>query len=1596
MTSIREHTTAERASSRRSAGFTLVEVMVTLVIAAILAGISIPTIIPMWQQQRTVERQANAELVYTTAQNNMAKLKAEGRLADGDDNGGAVQAVLGRSALASKTAAAPQAQDQAQKDDSSLIVLSSDNDNAKDALELLVPGISGQVSDVGFGGLFHASHPHYCVEVNPTTGYVYGAFYSEDESDCDYSEYDHNTSESASARRGDSAALASMHVAYYGGGVPISFEPTKDTPVSWVGYFEFAKNGDATQATAGYYYQVNEDNSVSDNATDKLHNGNTITEGAVDSSDGTAYGVLVSKRKVDNHEFTVPSDVYSEPYSVQISDGFGVSGINASDLDCYFYKLESPNAPEDHMAKYTVQYMYYNQGGEWLGPSSTHKALRGSTARVTTDDLRSDGYNAGGIWDQIQNQHYKINLDKSNLSGTVSADGSLTLKVYLTNENDTTNVTTTIPESGGSVTSSSNGIATWYPWATSGNSSLAGVAFHVNQNFAGVISKGANSTESGAYQVRTDDQLQHIGVPYGASSTNPVTAYLSDTFYQTHDISINQTWYPIGQEQADGASSPSFSGRFYGGYSGYSSENHSNISAPATNRGQFKIAAVQGFKFNTSKAYSSTVVFTSYGLFGYVTGTISHANLDIETDVVQRFSNPHYGTMAGDLRGSGSVEYSAVSIADSGSLQISQISPEGDAETAETGSTDGKADITTVGGFCGSMTGGARISHSELTVFNSATGSADRAEQSANAQFQLVSKAGWQSSQETNTGGFVGRADCDSSSFISDSSLSLNGPTQIIGYGTSSGIGRIGGFVAASLGNGSISGCNMSITSSIQIGSGNDPGSWDQTTVTGGFVGAMGSREANSISEAPSNAPEITDATLTIANTGSMLIDSTYGGGTLFSGGFVGRMLEKSSLQNNNLVDNGSLTVTGSSGYGESFKSGGFVGEASTYARNASSASQASNIDSCAIKGTGHIEVNIQSSGVQVSAGGFIGSLAQSTTASNSSIKLDGDIAVTSSDSKQASNNIGGFAGSLADSARISSPSVHSTKGHVTVSGSSSTSGQQSIGGIIGCATSNMSLANAALQAGHGASITASAVNNDAYAGGIIGYASEATAAIEKPRLTLGGVSSISASSSKDRYAGGIIGCLAKGATLDSPIVSSTGDTSVSTENAGNAWGTSYSGGLVGYAMEGSTINAATVSAPGSTSITSKGQANAYSGGLVGSADSTTINDVTATYGNSKDAADQKPDVSATESGSGTFTLQSTSDDDACVGGLVARANQTTIGKAKIVLHKGMQAKALSKQSAYIGGLIARSESTSGEYLSLEESPASKASGSYAISLSTGSRDGASPQNNFIGGVIGHMSGGKFENSYIATRNASLDLSSDAKGYAGGFAGYISWNRSDNEHAINRCFVSADIVSSADTVSGFVDRFTNDEITSGTLLENNYVIGSMTGSTSDDNTYAFARTIASPALVRGNYAAVTDSEGKTPYKFADKSTSDDLSKTERCFVYRNNMTSYTDEKNEAGDGAHPASYAYLAHGFEDGQKERVPWDSDFRSNTVLDYIGQDGEKSSYQFHAGSKAIGDSGSFYGLTGSNPFPTATKDKDGEYVNYGKWIAEPRGTD
>lgn len=974
-------------------GFTLVELIVVLAISALLAGLAIPSAIPWYQSQKALEREANAQTLYTTAQHNIVSLKSQGALGDyqgtyrtvseaSTDNGD-----LNRKTLASRIAAAGAAVETAKDPageagsadwDADLVVLDSTkrDDNVQAALSLLVPNASTLLSNSTFSGPI-AGPGRYLVILNAHTGYIYGVFYSEDANSEDASlGYD-----DLYAHQDDTDWLSAHQFAFYGGVTQLPIKAEEQTIQTYVGYFEL---DDENNVTGLYGYGV-----------DVSSNGSTGTVG-------------------DIYRFLWDNNAISKTY--------------------YGVLTNDPNL----------------------------------AAKLKDDDnLSSDGTE-------------NVTLHVCNVEN--GPQGAMTL--YAFNEN----------------------VRTWTPgvsW-TDGNGSP--VAFDVNQNFAAEINLNTGSTTASfdsPHQVRTAEQLEHIGAPINGVDAS---AYLGSdqTFFQTHDITISSAWQPIGLVSTDGSVNRPFKGTFVGAFaetdtaraqSGLANADGSSYgcSTPTTENlktaertlatgasnavFQPRIYLASGADFQaglTEAQIQDWAPATGAGIFGTVEGgTITHATVSAEGSVdfsttssitagllVGKASNANIESCAVDLSAQQAASWNTARIARSIDLDVSR--PWGNGVLA-VGGLVGSADTVT---FADDR---VALAASDSTAISSLSLSASN----TSRNFAV------------NAGGLVGYA------HASTFDRSGNVANGVSATGTAD--------------NAEATALSVTANGGTSAAAGAFCGSFDASSIDDSKPTAASADAASAVTS--------TDAAITVAATNAA---STYAGG--FAGSATDSSTIKGAFQTATLVaasDNGgAFTVHAQGpGWGTSW-AGGLIGylNASTvsavspslaaqtavtandktaYAGGLIGQAEKSSITglSAAIAGDSfNVSATSTNGGGKAWAGGFIGSLASTSTLDNSNATFEAQ-ATSIIANAPAAAYAGGLAGQT-DNSALSSSNLAFGSGAFSVNAAADAGwGRGWAGGAIGQATSSSvtSLAQTVDGTSGDASLSVDATGNSSRAGGFAG-----------------------------------------------------------------------------------------------------------------------------------------------------------------------------------------------------------------------------------------------------------------------------------------------------------------------------------------------------------------------------------------------------------------------------------------------------------------------------------------------------------------------------
>lgn len=805
-----------RARTASKQGFTLIEVVVVLAVMAVIAALAVPSLVPWYNSYKATERQSNAELVYSVAENNMAKIVANGTLGNGSS--GTVTTAT-RTTLASTISSPDPTPALLKNDDGStvdegLVCLTNYNSGDAAALDMLVPNIDAQVSNVGFfgtnittedrGAALHAKGVYY-LELNPQTGYVYGAFYSESASFTPevYQSF-------ASANRSDSAVLASKQVAYYGGGPMKSFvhEQTLDDLV--IGYFEFNGN----ELTGSYGYTISKFGEVSAQVHDNLPDDNAITS--------TAYGILSATELTGND---VPSHVL-ESASVQ--------KVSAASLG-----IEGLTVTGDGM------YWFYEYDPSTLYEDSANTITRTSSAGV------------------------------------------------------------------------------WKPWENAqASSQYRNVEVFIEPNFAASITPGTANPFNKTFQVRTGEQLQHIGKPldyvydpnqpwWGQLQTwNNNTwvgsfydaSYLDGTYYQTHDIELPSDWVGIGQESRSQnlpnfyGSSPQFTGAFYGGYSqkGSATPDHANLQPPQSKAKGFEIDFAPQFQFASDdtaprgQAYMSDNNYVSCGVFGYVSGTVSYLSLNVKHDLTVEVGRPRMGLAVCQLGGKGSASNCALTTSAAFSIE-------------QTHDTDDWTGVSYMGGLIGSISDDAQADSCTVT---------------ASKPLSINAKSDLKDSSVVYMGALVG---------YDGSSKALSNCTLTVARGTAatlsastfhnsySGKAYLGGIV----------GCKGSDNATADSRAFEN----NKVTVSGTLDLEANKRSQGAVGAVAGTLQHVSNISANDAACDSLTIAADASNGNSYAGGIIGRALDCDTLTSNSLTSRqADISATCTNG---SAAAGGLIGKSS-------------------------------------------------------------------------------------------------------------------------------------------------------------------------------------------------------------------------------------------------------------------------------------------------------------------------------------------------------------------------------------------------------------------------------------------------------------------------------------------------------------------------------------------------------------------------------------------------------------------------------------------------------------------------------------------
>jgi prepilin-type N-terminal cleavage/methylation domain-containing protein len=970
-------------------GFTLVELIVVLAISALLAGLAIPSAIPWYQSQKALEREANAQTLYTTAQHNIVSLKSQGALGDyqggyrtatqaSTDNSGSEN--LNRTTLASEIATAGDAVAPAKDPagetgsadwDADLVVLDSTQSdaNAQAALSALVPNASTLLSNSTFSGPF-ANPGRYFVILNAHTGYIYGAFYSED-ANLDYDDL--------YAHQDDADWLTANQAAFYGGVTQLPIEAEEQEAQTYVGYFEL---DDANNVTGLYGYKIDA------------------------SSDGSA-----STANVTDCSFLWDNNAISSTcYGILTNDPDLAAKLNDTDLDLHDPRTVTPRDGQEGLPESMTLYVYSGNSDAW------------TPVRTWTDA-------------------------------------------------DTNPLT-----------------------------------FSVNQNFAAEINLNAGGTTASSattHQVRTAEQLEHIGAPINGVDAS---AYLGSdqTFFQTHDITISSAWQPIGLASTDGSVNRPFKGTFVGAFaetdtaraqSGLANADGSSYGCSTPTMEELKTAErtlatgasnavfqpriylASGADFQAGLAEAQIQDWapaTGAGIFGTVEGsTITHATVSAEGSVdlsttssitagllVGKASNVNIESCAVDLSAQQAASWNTARIARSIDLDVSR--PWGNGVLA-VGGLVGSADTVT---FADDR---VALAASDSTAISSLSLSASNT--SRNFAVNAGGLVGYTHASTFDRSGNVangvsatGTADNAEATALS---VTANG-------GTSAAAGAFcGSFDASSIDDSKPTAASTSTASAVT--------SADATvtvtatnaasTYAGGFAGsATGSSTIK-------NAFQTATPVAASDNGGAFTVNAQGPGwGTSWAGGLIGYLNASTvSAVSPSLAAQTAVTANDKTAY-----AGGLIGQAeksSITGLSAAIAGDSFNASATSADGGG-----------KAWAGGLIGSLASTSTFDGSNAVFKAQTASIIANAPAAAY-AGGLAGQT-DNSALSSSNLAFGSGAFSVNAAADAGwGRGWAGGAIGQATSSSvtSLAQTVDGTSGDASLSVDATGNSSRAGGFAG-----------------------------------------------------------------------------------------------------------------------------------------------------------------------------------------------------------------------------------------------------------------------------------------------------------------------------------------------------------------------------------------------------------------------------------------------------------------------------------------------------------------------------
>ena len=1109
MSNFRKHIGNER-------GFTLVELIVTLAVIAIVASVAVMSLIPWYENYKAQERQYNAEIIYSSLQSGLSDLKAAG------NSGAAETADLYKKyhEAVESEAGTTAAGSYATGKDAGLYVFSNATDAQKSVLTCVDNALDGKISKVGFQTITGSTGNYYC-EINPLTGYVFCVFYSED--GMSYEKY-LQASEHRSDSEADKTWRAENKVARYGDSVLGIFEASDIKTTVHVGYFEF----DSTYKLTGWYgYQY--------------------------QAEGSPEKPTYSLGELVTDSLPLESEIDDAPYGVLIKYGEGVTADSAAKMVDTTQVAATPLIVTDANGDY---YYFF--------------------------EIKDDASV------QVQDAWHPVN-------GLSSANEELNYKV--------------------------------------------------NADFAAqvVLSTGAlpDGTASNPYQIRTQDQLQHIGSPiepdYATSKANE-QMYLKATcnYVQTHDVALDHDFTPIGLNRGDAenASAYLFNGKYYGGFSGSANVHDGAAFVPYAN-GKLNVSVPNHTESDYTFALS---VREGFALDAICTGLYNASNASVNL-----YDSSGYDGVKVTWKHLAGI-FCATS---SGSLLDSVTIEAGSANAAPFAklgamTDNGSATSNTVGYAYGALVGltcsGANVSYCAVTSvagadMTLATPTADSSHANVTASTSALVAVAWTGSNITNAAVDI---KANSTVSITDATADSAGC-----YGA-----RFAGMVC---GMGQASSVQRNINASVDGALVVKQTSANMINYTGGLLGLSGMTQGVKITANEG-------ATVQVRGICASAVSSSM---TLCLGGVVGCVGYSTNNYDIRFYNNGGdVQVQGSHGNTSGVARIGGVMGLSKLAQNASLEQTAGSFTVESTSGTsriggvvglagraitGNVYSDIEGGTVSISAqdngtsyGGLTLGHSNSYNIANVSAKVAGTAnASVNVNTTKSAGYAGGTCGYLQLGVNNITCTVDDTATLNVSARNNGTAGDMYAGGVVGRTDTTYAQYNLALSANSNATLNveANSAAGDTYAGGVA--ARLYTYNLNDDMVVLDGatcdvasgatvnINAINGSTAKIAYVGGIAGSYAFGrlkdttnptsvATAKNVRFTSSGTVSINANYAQAEGGsalrygkTTYVGCAFGYAHGATESCTVTVNA-GSTSIAASnvnGDGNVIAGGVIGFTD---------------------------------------------------------------------------------------------------------------------------------------------------------------------------------------------------------------------------------------------------------------------------------------------------------------------------------------------------------------------------------------------------------